>query len=457
MDDYRQLVLKNLEKLEKEALRSPAYAWSNGISTIEYIPPVLYICPTNFCTHSCNICAHKEFMRRGLNSQGEKQRGMLTWDRFKKIVDQIPDQVARIYFYKQGEPLLNKNFNKMAKYLRQKVGEDVELALSTNGTVLSEKHHEALIENFNIVVFSIYSLNRETFKKLHGQDTFEKVIFNYKLFHDRYEKKGEERLKVYFNYVRQEGNRHETDDEVAKFFQTNFPKFNIGIHDTFNFGGRIDEGNLKIFDSNDKSMYPVCIFPWTVFTILWDGWVSQCMVDVEESYLNNGRIPEKSIKNTINHPELVANRKAMHTGDFSNFYTKKLNCGTCSWLFHLQAQSLKYLSLYTKKVAKDFQIKYEHRCLVTSSEYLYEGYIKYLEGNIETAINYFLNAQIIATNTRDKIKAKSWFKNCVSIIRMKSNLEKWENYFNKEGITLRDLFVTKYLEMSGNEYKWRIE
>ncbi|KIX11499.1 radical SAM/SPASM domain-containing protein [Dethiosulfatarculus sandiegensis] len=456
-DQVQAQVLSRMGSLEKECRRSPLYAWSNGLTELDYFPPILYISPTNACTHRCAICAHKDYMRKGLSETGERQRGLMDWDRFRAICEQIPDDVARIYFYKHGEPLLHPRYLEMVQYLRQKVGDKVEIAISTNATHLRKEMARPLADAFDVILLSTYGLDRQTFASLHGKDDFGKVMANIKDFHDQYAAMPSPRSKVYFNFVRQAGNLHHSDDEVEEFMISKFPYFHNSIHGVYNFGGRISEGNFGIFEQEDKSDFPVCVFPYTIFTVLWDGWVSHCMVDVEEVFHGNGRAPDSSLMDLLNHPGLIDYRRASVQRDFPALWQRRLACEKCNWLFHLRAQSLNYLTLKTKQIAEGFKLTGHEGLELSAAEMLYNGLVKYLEGDMAGAAGGMLLASEVAGEDWIREKAALWEKNLRKVYAQRHALEKWEKAFNNEGITMRHLFKTTYFESSEQGRKKRLD
>ncbi|KMY69003.1 hypothetical protein AAU61_05515 [Desulfocarbo indianensis] len=446
----------NLDKLENECRRSPLFAWSNGLTELDYTPPILYISPTNACSHSCRICAHKTAMRRGVRDDGERQRGLMDWDRFTAIADQVPEDVTRIYFYKHGEPLLHPRYLEMLQYLRSKVGTRVEIALSTNATHLKEGMFPVLLDNLNVILFSIYGLDRQTFKELHGRDDFEPIMAKIKKFHEFYLGYDKPKSEVYFNFVRQEGNADVSDEEVESFFVENFPAFHNAIHGVYNFGGRISEGNYQVLDEADKSFYPVCIFPFVVTTVLWDGFISHCMVDVEE-LVHNGRVPEENLKELVNHPGLIDYRRASLEGDFQTLAQRRLGCGECNWLFHLRAQGLNYFTLRTKQIAKSFELSGLDDLKLSGEEYLYSGLLNYLRGELDQALGNFVAAQEIITAPEIRSKAVEWEAFVRAVYRRRRHLERWERAFNEEGLSIRSIFKTTYFETTYDGRQKRID
>lgn len=454
-EEIRQKVRGRLEELEKHCLHSPIYAWSNQLTKLEYTPPVLYISATNICSHRCEVCPHKTLMRKGRETNGQRRQGIITRERLRDIADSIPEGVARIYFYKQGEPLLHPHYVEMAQYLRQQIGDDVEMAISTNASHLWPRLAQPLIETFDVIVFSLYALEKETFARLHGKDNFERVMSHLKSFHDIYAGTSAPRAKIYLNFVRQDGNKKYTHEEIELFFQKHFPAFNHAMHGVFNWGGKIPQGNYRILDREDKSDYPVCIFPYTASVALWDGWMSPCIVDIYEED-HNGQVPETPLTELVNHPGLVDFRRAFVERDFKALTERGQSCARCNWLFQLRAQSLNYLSLYSKKIADRYAIE-DEAMQVSADEMLYQGLLAYLRGQPDQALGRFTAAEMSTDRPELKQKAVFWQGAVKTIYAQRTQMEKWEQEFNAEGLSLRDAGRTIYFENLGRNRVTRLD
>ncbi len=108
-----------------------------GIKNIVLPLPIsLIIEPTNACNLHCPTCP---------TGSGKINRPvrMMSFEEFKKIIDQVKTHVDRIYLYSYGEPFLNKELLKMTKYA---VSAGIYVEISTNG--LFFKSREFCLELF---------------------------------------------------------------------------------------------------------------------------------------------------------------------------------------------------------------------------------------------------------------------------------------------------------------------
>ena len=70
---------------------------------------MLMVEPTNFCNLKCPLCPSG-------NGEMRRPRGTMGLEDFKKLVDQLGDEVFMMMLWNQGEPYINKCFNQMVRY-----------------------------------------------------------------------------------------------------------------------------------------------------------------------------------------------------------------------------------------------------------------------------------------------------------------------------------------------------
>ncbi len=106
-------------------------------------PFSLYIEPTSLCNLGCKFCptGHRHLMKMRPN-------GTMSLDLFCKIVDDIGQfgrKLKRVNLYKDGEPLLNKQFPEMVRYLKD--ANVVEtIWTKTNGVPLNPALNARLVD-----------------------------------------------------------------------------------------------------------------------------------------------------------------------------------------------------------------------------------------------------------------------------------------------------------------------
>ncbi len=70
--------------------------------------------------------------------------GTMKVELFKKIIDQIENNVQFVTLASRGEPLVSKEFDEMIKYTS---GKFLNLKINTNASLLNEKKCHSILES----------------------------------------------------------------------------------------------------------------------------------------------------------------------------------------------------------------------------------------------------------------------------------------------------------------------
>ena len=92
--------------------------------------------PTNRCNLECPECPS------GLGKL-TRPLGSLSFNMFKKWVDQIKDETFYLQLFFQGEPFINKELNQMLEYARN---QKIYTSISTNGLLLNDKNIDLVLQ-----------------------------------------------------------------------------------------------------------------------------------------------------------------------------------------------------------------------------------------------------------------------------------------------------------------------
>ncbi len=139
--------------------RKKAIHWGNPIK--------VGIEPTTYCNLRCPECPS------GLRAF-TRPTGMLQPENFRKMVDQLKDDLIYLLMYFQGEPFLNRKFLEMAKYATEK---GIYVATSTNGHYITETIARQTVESgLTEVIVSIDGTTQETYESYRVGGELSKVI-----------------------------------------------------------------------------------------------------------------------------------------------------------------------------------------------------------------------------------------------------------------------------------------
>ena len=147
-------------------------------ATLNETPPIprqIQIETTNVCNHRCGFCAYTEMVRT---------HAVMDPALFKRLVTEAYELGAReIGLFAGAEPLTCKSLEEYIVHCRT-LGFEY-MYISTNGALGDEKRFKSLLDaGLSSIKFSVNAGTRETYKRVHGRDEFDKVIRNLRFVSD---------------------------------------------------------------------------------------------------------------------------------------------------------------------------------------------------------------------------------------------------------------------------------
>lgn len=288
-------------------------------------PFVVYIEPANVCNFRCSFCPTGDFE---LLKKVHRPSGIMSMELFRKIVDDLSEfgeKLSLVNMYKDGEPLLNKHFPEMVRYLKD-AGISDRIWTKTNGALLNPRLNRELIDaGITWIGISVEAASKEGYKKIASADIdYDKFIGNIK---DLYEHRGN--CEIYIKTV-DYGQPH---SEIEKFYAdfqdicsscaveklmgwsySDIKDFTLGTHpDTY--------------DGLPFTEKDVCSYPFYVMSINFNGSVSLCGNDWSHNTVV-GNVKDESLKGIWKGEKLFEFRKMLLEGRRK----ENLACGKCYYL-----------------------------------------------------------------------------------------------------------------------------
>jgi len=257
----------------------------------------LIIEPTNTCNLRCTFC----FVTEGMTRDG----GFMDFDLFKKIIDDCPD-LEHLCMHNWGEPLLHKDIFKMIEYAKNRGVNYV--VMNTNGTLLSDKMIDRIVDSkLDIIRFSIDG-SAETFKRVRGVDLFKIEENINKLKKTKEARRPELRMGVVFTV--EEDTEGDAEDYISHWEKI------------------VDHVRLqpKLITSPRNQACPEPFGKdYGKLVVLWDGRVIPCCVDYNAS-LTIGNIQNDTISNLWGNEKMGFLREQHLKGEFPDTCA---NCNEC--------------------------------------------------------------------------------------------------------------------------------
>jgi len=259
----------SLRKLRNLSANISAYRSLREVSGAS--PAVVLFDVSNRCNLYCQTCRRSTTDVVDLSGQTSKPvaLGDMSLDRYKRIIDDLHQDMLLATLYVSGEPLLNREIVAMVKHTSLK---GVASMLSTNGMLLSEGLATQLLDaGLDYLKVAISGFTREVYGVYHKGGDVELVLDNVAGF-ERVRKKLGKRCLVVIDYILFEHNRHEEGD-VRRFCREN------GISFSLRYGRTLSDSALVSPAESRQHYRPKttpCDWLWKIMVFCHDGRAVPC-------------------------------------------------------------------------------------------------------------------------------------------------------------------------------------
>lgn len=238
-------------------------------------PREIFLDLNNTCNHTCVFCANPKLPTRKIMDKDFA---------FRMLKEAHEAGARQAALYASGEPFLVKYLAECVAYAKQ-VGYEY-LFITSNGAMATPERAKAVLDaGLDSIKFSIHGATRETYKKVHGEDDFDKVIANVKWISE-YRKKSGLQYRIYASMVYTHENRHEEkmlQEILAPYIDDFDPHIltnQCGNMLENNEIGDIEPGNIR-----GRAKVNICWQPFKSFTITPDGLMSGCVIDYQKELI----------------------------------------------------------------------------------------------------------------------------------------------------------------------------
>jgi radical SAM protein with 4Fe4S-binding SPASM domain len=257
--------------------------------TVSFSQPThLMIEPTDICNLRCTGCWANDESRR-------RRPRYLSIEGFKRVIDDLGDNLFIILLWGWGEPFLNKDIYEMIRLAREK---DIIVISSTNANVPFDDYEiEELIKSgLSKLIVAIDGVDQETYGTYRTGGNLDLALDNVRSFVEKKERFGLETPLINMRMVVMRQNQYQVGEfrRLGESLGVDIVSFKTmcdyrkdGVNALFPTIKKyqryaMDEESEKILDMKQRYY---CNRPWRKIHVFADGAVTPCEFDFEREYL----------------------------------------------------------------------------------------------------------------------------------------------------------------------------
>mgnify|MGYP003730924787 CR=1 FL=1 len=327
----KRSLLRNLRKLSLIY-----YHYRVHTISVPYLPIYVGIETSGLCNLRCVMCPH------GQEQYRSHRRGHMSFDLFRRVIDEAKIFVDDADLFGGGEPLLNPQIFDMIAYAK---GAGIRTRLHTNATLLDLEHSQALLKSgLDFLSFSFEGYSKEFYERTRIHAVYEETLENILRFLELKSSQGYSKPYTVLQVL-----------EPASEEQT--PEIRIGLdrlYDIFASCTGLDEfrvipfhnygGKVSSIVQNRSVRYAPCTFLWYALFVLWDGTIVPCCVDWWGDYAL-GNINDMTLKEAWNGTKLRHLRASLVAGHYNQIHL----CKNCDRLWRPQRFGVPFRSMRVVK------------------------------------------------------------------------------------------------------------
>jgi len=286
--------------------------------------------PAELVIDSCNMCnLHCPLCPTGQGRKG-RPKGKLTFNKFRKIIDELGAYLYRIDLHNWGEPLLNEEIYDMIHYVHI---HNIKVDLSTNLNLLDEEKAEKLVESgLDRLIISLTGTNQETYQKYHIRGDFNRVTEGTEMMVRKKKELHSNTPSITWRFLVMRHNEHQIAEvqKMAHYLGVDIELMAIhgdmGMELFWNEKRRLEVAAdwLPLNERYGLSSMKPCAFLWVQAVINWDGSVSPCCAVYPEEYDFGNMFSDGGFKKIWNNENyrtarrIIREKKARSSEDMKN-------------------------------------------------------------------------------------------------------------------------------------------
>ena len=297
------------ESLLKYIVHRYRYEMFPQIKEVDDFSPYLQIEPSSICNFRCVFCFETD---TSFTNKKNGFMGRMTYDLFKRIIDDAEGKVEFISLASRGEPLACRDIEKMLNYTKDKF---LNLKINTNASMLDEaKCHAILSGGVKTIVFSADAADEKLYAKLRVNGKLSQVLKNIEKFQNIRETRYPKNPIISRVSGVKFSDEQNFDDMISLW---------NGLVDQVAFVEYNPWENS--YQKKPNGLKQPCSDLWRRMFIWWDGKANPCDVDYK-SNLSVGIFPERKLSEIWQSEEYSKLRQA----HIKNQRIKLTPCRSCT-------------------------------------------------------------------------------------------------------------------------------
>lgn len=250
-------------------------------SVLHSFPTIAYIDPSNICPLSCPLCPTG-------NKSGTHPKGLMSFETFQKVYDQIGRFLYELHLYNWGEPLLNHSIVEMIQYSKQQYNPKIIISSNLSG-ISDEWAKKIVLSGVDAINVSIDGIHQSTYEKYRVGGKLDQVLETLKnmaLIKKNYDLK---KPLLRWQFIPMKHNEIEIDSArnlartLGVDFRVHRVRLNVCDFDKKNIEQTIKDQkewmpqNKKYIRlKKKKGLENICNFLWDRVVFNWDGSILPC-------------------------------------------------------------------------------------------------------------------------------------------------------------------------------------
>lgn len=219
----------------------------------------------NVCNLNCRMCPQHS---KNPDVASPRKKGLMDFELYKKIIDDIPQKNTFVSTIGAGEPLLHPKIAEMLKYAKKKGN---NLHIITNAELLVPEMSEKLLDaGLDVIGISIDGSTKSTHESIRVGSNFDRVVKNIEQFLKIKAQRNSRLPSVRIMMVELDENKDEVNEVIDRWLPL-VDEVHISTY-------RVNSGR-NFCSASGSVRRTACLRLWQTMVIGWDGRVGLCCDD----------------------------------------------------------------------------------------------------------------------------------------------------------------------------------